>query len=503
MSFIGVFRRWQRLSQEGDLDCLERYRANRDPEAFTHMMARYSSLVWAVCRRQLRSQADIEDAYQTTFLVLATKPEAVRDPAALGAWLHGTAWRVATRIRQRQRHEALPETAAPEDRLTEALQALDDELLELPAKYREPIVLCYLQELTQDQAAADLGLSRSTLRRRLEVGRERLRLRLERRGFELGGLLALTALGTSTAATTTTAATILTMTTALPAHLKPLLHGVIWTMFLEKIRLSIVVVAISGVTLTGLGLGLVTVTAQSPMPSAGTTPTPMGGIAPSPSKPPVTPTPATPAKPSEEIESLEHEIAIQELRIEAAREKIKMGEVIERMRATGTISQSDYSAARIEAIKAKEDLLVAERKKRLAQQDIAKLRGEKPAEPKAVTDAEIRKLLKQRADLLKAMIEAEVKRIENQSRSGLAEMVTILKLHKAYRDALLQLEEKSDVRVKLFLRYESQCAGVLEYAETELKLKIATALSVDELRAEHLAAKIDLLQAQQTAKDKP
>src|SRR6185312_7924606 len=68
---------------------------------------------------------------------------------------------------------------------------IDEELLRLPEKLRWPLVLCYLEENTQDEAARRLGWPRGTLKRRLERGRERLRIRLTRRGVTLGaGLFA-------------------------------------------------------------------------------------------------------------------------------------------------------------------------------------------------------------------------------------------------------------------------------------------------------------------------
>src|SRR5262249_51617231 len=61
----------------------------------------------------------------------------------------------------------------------------------LPEQYRAPLVLCYLEERTQDEAAQQLGWSKNTFRRRLERGRELLRHRLTRRGVTLSaGLIA-------------------------------------------------------------------------------------------------------------------------------------------------------------------------------------------------------------------------------------------------------------------------------------------------------------------------
>jgi hypothetical protein len=61
--------------------------------------------------------------------------------------------------------------------------AVHDEIARLPAKLRLPIVLCYLEGLTQPQAATRLRCGEATLRRRLAGARERLRVRLARRGF--------------------------------------------------------------------------------------------------------------------------------------------------------------------------------------------------------------------------------------------------------------------------------------------------------------------------------
>ncbi|HEV3448484.1 MAG TPA: sigma factor-like helix-turn-helix DNA-binding protein [Gemmataceae bacterium] len=67
----------------------------------------------------------------------------------------------------------------------ELCAVLDEELQSLPAKFREPLLLCYLEGRTTDEAAKELDWSLRTLKRRLEQGRERLRMRLTRRGLTL------------------------------------------------------------------------------------------------------------------------------------------------------------------------------------------------------------------------------------------------------------------------------------------------------------------------------
>jgi WD40 repeat protein len=67
---------------------------------------------------------------------------------------------------------------------------LDEELAALPDRLRGPLVLCYLDGLTQDEAAGRFGWSLATLKRRLDEGRGRLRARLLRRGVPAAVLAA-------------------------------------------------------------------------------------------------------------------------------------------------------------------------------------------------------------------------------------------------------------------------------------------------------------------------
>src|SRR5262249_32548347 len=143
--------------------------------------------------------------WQATFLILARKAASIRKQSSLAAWLHGVAVRVAARIRERtdrSAHSELPDVAQSEaaDDLTwrEVQRMLDEELQRLPDRFRRPLVLCYLEGKTRDEAAGELGWSLTTLRGRLDTAREQLLKRLSRRGVTLPAAL-LAALLTQTA----------------------------------------------------------------------------------------------------------------------------------------------------------------------------------------------------------------------------------------------------------------------------------------------------------------
>src|SRR5262249_17480094 len=135
---------------------------------------------------------DAEDAFQATFLVLARNARSIRRRDGLASWLHGVAYRVALKARaagvRRQALEAkaaAPLPVCPADDLSwgEVRAIVHGEVAALPEDFRAPLVLCYLEGLTQDEAARQLGWTPATLKGRLQRGRDRLRRRLERRGL--------------------------------------------------------------------------------------------------------------------------------------------------------------------------------------------------------------------------------------------------------------------------------------------------------------------------------
>ena len=172
---------------KSDAELLALFACQSDEEAFAVLVDRHGPMVLGVCRRALGLSADSEDAFQATFLELARS--AKRVGTCVPGWLYRVAVRTSRKALRRRSHvEAFVESADPNDPFAtvewrEVRRLLDEELDRLPAKWRSPLVLCYLEGLTRDEAASRLGLSLRTLHRRLDEARARLRERLTKRGL--------------------------------------------------------------------------------------------------------------------------------------------------------------------------------------------------------------------------------------------------------------------------------------------------------------------------------
>src|SRR5207247_5509735 len=85
-----------------------------------------------------------------------------------------------------ERRAAIGIAAATDERgLGDVRTVVDEEVDRLPERLRRPVVLCYLEGLTTDEAARRLGCPRGTVLSRLAAARECLRGRLARRGLGL------------------------------------------------------------------------------------------------------------------------------------------------------------------------------------------------------------------------------------------------------------------------------------------------------------------------------
>lgn len=184
-----------------DRDLVERFAARRGEQdqvaeaAFTALVSRHGPMVFQVCRAVLGDRHEAEDAFQATFLVLASRARSIRSGDSLGSWLYGVALRVASRARSRatrRKHHERRRAEMTETKIEDAngsplldgdlARVLQEEIGQLPEKFRAAVVLCYLEGLTHEMAAGELDCPVGTIRSRLATARERLKRRLTRRG---------------------------------------------------------------------------------------------------------------------------------------------------------------------------------------------------------------------------------------------------------------------------------------------------------------------------------
>ncbi|HEY7331196.1 MAG TPA: sigma-70 family RNA polymerase sigma factor [Gemmataceae bacterium] len=241
-----------------DGQLLASFVATRDEIAFATLVRRHGRMVLGVCRRVLGHVQDAEDAFQATFLVLACKASSLRNREAVGNWLYGVAYRTSLEAktrnaRQRCRERPLNNVPSPESPAEEPrdwLPLLDKALNSLPKSCRTPLVLCYLEGYSRQEAARSLGVPEGTLSSRLARGRRLLAKRLAPYGLSLSGAALAGALCEGVASaqvpaallSATTKAAMLVATgelTTVSTASAILMKGVLKSMFLTKLKLAL------------------------------------------------------------------------------------------------------------------------------------------------------------------------------------------------------------------------------------------------------------------------
>ncbi len=268
-----------------DRQLIDRFNDRRDATgeaAFAALVTRHGPMIMHVCR-QLLDDHHAEDAFQAVFLVLACKARSIRDPDKLGNWLYGVALRTARRARGRlarryknevgsaMRHpgsdpgvliEPMVQSAEQSVLAREQAEVLHREIDRLPGPFRQPIVLCYFEGLTLDEAAQRLRCPAGTVRSRLARACDKLRRGLTRRGVVLPAAVLAAALDFKTASAsissplchvTTRAAIQFAAGQAASPLAASLAQEVLRAMFVNKLKLIATTLILLAAVATGAG----------------------------------------------------------------------------------------------------------------------------------------------------------------------------------------------------------------------------------------------------------
>ena len=140
-------------------------------EACSEMMFR---VAWSI----LRNRTDVQDALQDAALKAWEKRNTLRNEQFFRTWITRILINVCYDIQRKHRSvvplEKIPvqlPASAPDPGLVAALNAL-------PEKLRLPLVLCYSEGMTYEEAAEVLRIPASTVRGRLRRGKDALRKEL-------------------------------------------------------------------------------------------------------------------------------------------------------------------------------------------------------------------------------------------------------------------------------------------------------------------------------------
>jgi RNA polymerase sigma factor (sigma-70 family) len=260
----------QRLAELPDAQLVEHFVVHSDDASFAVLVRRHGPMVLGLCRRLLGQHQDAEDAFQAAFLVLARRAGSLRKRQSLAAWLHGVAYRIAHKARttaaRRRQHEQQAGLSRLAQQTDDSVQPdssglFDEELARLPERLREPLILCYLDGLTREEAAQRLSLAPRTLKARLARGRALLRKALERRGVAESRMMGLFApLGVPVVLTGSTVrhaaifSTRLAGAQEIPASVLALAKHGLGTVLLPRVSVVLLVILALGGLILGLGL---------------------------------------------------------------------------------------------------------------------------------------------------------------------------------------------------------------------------------------------------------
>jgi RNA polymerase sigma factor (sigma-70 family) len=175
-----------------DIELVEQAIAG-DDVALSQLLDRWLPVVLRWCNRLAGPKVDPEDAAHDAMIVVLRRLPELRAPEAFASWLYGIVRRTLAGHRRKAwvrrwvpgvTPADQPDPTAGPDRqheLSELARDVQAALEELSPKLREILVLCEVEDLTDEEAAALLAIPVGTAKSRLRLARKRFAIVAERR----------------------------------------------------------------------------------------------------------------------------------------------------------------------------------------------------------------------------------------------------------------------------------------------------------------------------------
>lgn len=157
---------------------------NRPMEIEMEVVARkYMSRLFQLCYVHLRNHADAEDAVSETLIRYMEKRPAFNEEEHRKAWILRTAINICRDIhRYRKRHQYVNLEDINDYVTEEEDRTIVASLMNLPEKYKSVLYLYYIEGYKTAEISEILGLSPSAVRKRLQIGRKKLRMEYDKGG---------------------------------------------------------------------------------------------------------------------------------------------------------------------------------------------------------------------------------------------------------------------------------------------------------------------------------
>ena len=154
--------------------------AKGDPSALGGLYDLYGERIFRYAFRMLGNRSDAEDATAETFLRVLRRSSELRADGAFRTWLFRITRNLCIDKMRQHKLLDLPSDmllSSPEEKTTLRI-TVENALKELPTEYREPLILCDLEDISAKEAAEVLKISVPALKSRLYRGRRALRDKL-------------------------------------------------------------------------------------------------------------------------------------------------------------------------------------------------------------------------------------------------------------------------------------------------------------------------------------